>query len=102
VLIALEWSALPVDILPDPGQVGTSLYAVLRAAGTAPTRALQRITARNLTAREADRLNLAVGDAALRIDRTGYLPSGRTVEFTRGLYRSDLYDFVSELRLETP
>jgi GntR family transcriptional regulator len=36
----------------------------------------------------------------LRIDRTGYLPSGRPIEFTRGLYRSDIYDFVAELRLE--
>ncbi len=29
----------------------------------------------------------------LRIDRTAYLPSGRPIEFTRGLYRSDIYDF---------
>jgi GntR family transcriptional regulator len=45
-------------------------------------------------------LKLAAGTAVLQIDRTGFLASGRPIEFTRGLYRSDIYDFVAELRLE--
>jgi GntR family transcriptional regulator len=98
--MALEWSSLPMDILPEPERVETSLYDVLRALGTAPTRAVQRITAVNLGAEDAGLLHLAVGTAVLRIDRTAYLPSGRPIEFTRGLYRSDIYDFVAELRLE--
>ncbi len=49
---------------------------------------------------ESRLLNLPEGAAVLRIDRTGYLASGRPVEFTRGLYRSDIYDFVAELRLD--
>ena len=61
---------------------------------------MQRITAVNLSSSEAALLKLAEGAAALRIDRTGYLPSGRPIEFTRGLYRSDLYDFVAELRMD--
>lgn len=97
--IAWERSSLPPDVLPDPGAVTTSLYEVLRAGGTAPVRAIQRITAVSLRAAEAGLLRLPEGAAALRIDRTGYLPSGRPVEFTRGLYRSDVYDFVAELRL---
>ena len=40
--------------------------------------------------------------AVLRIDRTAYVPSGRPIEFTRGLYRSDIYDFIAELRLDAP
>lgn len=100
--LALEWSSLPSDILPSPEAVETSLYDVLRAAGTAPTRAVQRITAVNLTGSDARLLQLAEGAAVLRIDRTGYLPSGRPIEFTRGLYRSDIYDFIAELRLDTP
>ena len=40
------------------------------------------------------------GAAVLQIDRTAYLDTGRPVEFTRGVYRSDLYDFVTELRLD--
>ena len=43
---------------------------------------------------------VVAGQAVLRIDRTGYLASGRPVEFTRGLYRSDIYDFIAELRLD--
>ena len=38
--------------------------------------------------------------AVLQIERTGYLASGRPIEFTSGFYRSDVYDFVSELRLD--
>ena len=102
VPMAIERSSLPVDILPHPERVETSLYSVLREQGGAPARAIQRITAINLAAHEARLLNLAEGAAALRIDRTGYLPSGRPIEFTRGLYRSDIYDFVAELRLDGP
>ena len=100
VPMALEQSALPPDILPDPGKVAVSLYDVLRARGLAPTRAIQRVTAVNLSDRDAAMLDLAEGAAVLKIERTGYLATGRPIEFTRGLYRSDIYDFVSELRLE--
>lgn len=101
IAMAVEWSSLPQDILPDPNAVGTSLYDVLRANDTAPSRAVQRITAVNLPGHEARLLNLPENAAVLRIDRTGYLPSGRPIEFTRGLYRSDIYDFIAELRLES-
>jgi GntR family transcriptional regulator len=100
IAMAVEWSSLPTDILPDPNVVVTSLYDVLRAKGCAPNRAVQRITAFNLPSHEARLLNLPEGAAVLRIDRTGYLPSGRPIEFTRGLYRSDIYDFIAELRVE--
>jgi GntR family transcriptional regulator len=100
VPMAIERSSLPHDILPDPGLVETSLYSVLRGRAGAPTRAIQRITALNLGARDADLMRLPEGTAVLRIDRTGYLASGRPIEFTRGLYRSDIYDFVAELRLD--
>lgn len=98
--LALEWSSLPTDILPNPEAVETSLYDVLRAAGTAPSRAVQRISAVNVTGSDAQSMHLAEGSAVLRIDRTAYLPSGRPIEFTRGLYRSDIYDFIAELRLD--
>ncbi|MGV8953947.1 MAG: GntR family transcriptional regulator [Cypionkella sp.] len=100
IAMAVEWVSLPQDILPDPAGVGSSLYDHLRANGTAPSRAVQRIKAVNLGVDEAALLNLPEGAAVLRIDRTGYLPTGRPIEFTRGLYRSDIYDFVAELRLE--
>ncbi len=100
VAMAIEWSSLPHDILPDPNLVEMSLYDVLRAKGCAPSRAVQRITAINLPPLEAKLLNLAEGAAVLRIDRTGYLPTGRPIEYTRGLYRSDIYDFIADLRLD--
>lgn len=100
IAMAVEWSSLPQDILPDPHVVETSLYDVLRANGCAPARAMQRITAVNLRESEAQLLNLAEGTAVLRIDRTAYLPSGRPIEFTRGLYRPDIYDLTAELRLD--
>lgn len=100
VPMALERSSLPRDILPDPNMVDISLYDVLRARGVAPTRAVQRITAINAMGEDARHMNLAEGAAVLRIDRTAYLPSGRPIEFTRGLYRSDIYDFIAELRLD--
>ncbi len=95
--MALETSSLPLDILPDPDLVDTSLYTVLRGLGGAPSRAIQRITAINLGLAEARLMNLPEGAAVLRIDRTGFLPSGRPIEFTRGVYRSDIYEFVAEL-----
>ena len=101
VAIAVEFSSLPQDILPDPDAVQTSLYDVLRSTGLAPTRAVQRINAVNLGHEEARLLNLGEGTAVLRVDRTAYLPSGRPIEFTRGLYRSDIYDFVAELRQDS-
>ena len=76
VPMALEYSSLPQDILSDPERVETSLYDVLRARGNAPTRAVQRITAVNLAAADAQLLHLPDGAAVLRIDRTAYLPSG--------------------------
>jgi GntR family transcriptional regulator len=100
VPMALEYSSWPPDILPDPQAVQGSLYDHVRALGHVPTHAVQRVSAANLKVSEAQLLNMQAGQAVLRIDRTGYLASGRPVEFTRGLYRSDIYDFIAELRLE--
>ena len=99
VPLAIERASLPVDVLPDPGEVETSLYAVLQRRGLRPVRAVQRITAANLSARDADLLEVAPGVAGLKIERIDYLPSGRLVEFTRSLYRGDAYDFAVELKL---
>lgn len=100
VPMALEESSLPDDILPRPDRVEVSLYEVLRARGMAPTRAIQRVSAVNASAKVAGLLKMAEGAAVLLIERTGYLASGRPIEFTSGIYRSDVYDFVSELRLD--
>jgi GntR family transcriptional regulator len=99
VPMALEYSSLPEDVLPRPDKVELSLYEVLRARGVNPKRAIQRVTAVNATAPVADLLDLPEGAAVLQIERTAFLASGRPFEFTSGFYRSDIYDFVSELGL---
>ncbi|MBL4927316.1 GntR family transcriptional regulator [Fuscibacter oryzae] len=99
VPLAIERASLPPDVLPDPAEVDTSLYAVLHLRGLRPVRAVQRISAANLSARDADLLGVASGAAGLKIERIGYLRSGRVVEFTRSLYRGDAYDFAVELKL---
>ncbi|WP_151719570.1 GntR family transcriptional regulator [Gemmobacter serpentinus] len=99
VPLAIERASLPGPILPDPDQVTGSLYAVLEQRDCRPVRAVQRISAANLGARDAELLEVAPGVAGLRIERVSYLPSGRVVEFTRSLYRGDAYDFAVELKL---
>ncbi|MES2845845.1 MAG: GntR family transcriptional regulator [Pseudomonadota bacterium] len=99
VPLAIERASLSTDVLPDPAAVETSLYAVLQARGMRPVRAVQRISAANLGPRDAELLGVPTGAAGLRIERIGYLPSGRVVEFTRSLYRGDAYDFAVELKL---
>ena len=60
---------------------------------------MQKISAINLEAPEAELLNVAEGSAGLSIERTSFLESGRVAELTQSLYRGDAYDFVAELRL---
>lgn len=99
VPLAIERASLPAAILPDPEGVDSSLYAVLEARALRPVRAVQRISAANLEAKDADLLGVPPGVAGLRIERVSYLPSGQVVEFTRSLYRGDAYDFAVELKL---
>ncbi len=97
--LAIERASLSSRHLPDPESVTTSLYAVLEQRCLRPVRAVQRISASNLNAHDAELLGVPVGAAGLKIERISYLPSGHVVEFTRSLYRGDAYDFAVELKL---
>jgi len=97
--MALERASLPLDILPNPLDVKTSLYEVLARRDLRPVLAIQKISAVNIEAPEAAFLGVAEGDAGLSIERTSFLEGGRVAELTRSLYRGDAYDFVAELRL---
>ncbi len=97
--MAIERASLPTDILPNPLIVETSLYDVLEKTGMRPVRALQKISAINLSANDAAMLEVEAGAAGLQIERTSYLADGRVVEFTQSIYRGDAYNFVAELRL---
>ena len=96
VPVALENASLPSDILPDPESVDLSLYAHLARLKARPVRAVQRISARLLTSEEARLLAVPEGEAGLAVHRVAYLGTGRAIETTKTLYRSDLYDLVAE------
>ncbi len=98
--MALERASLPTAILPNPLAVDASLYAVLDERGMRPVRAVQKISAINLGAEDAELLGVPVHAAGLRIERLSSLADGTPVELTRSLYRGDTYDFVAELRME--
>lgn len=99
VPLAIERASISASILPDPGVIGASLYEALDKGGNKPVRAVQRISAVNLSGPDATLLEVPEGSACLRIERISYLPSGRVVEFTRSIYRGGAYDFVAELRI---
>lgn len=95
--MALEYTALPGDILEAPAAIGPSLYAALTERGIRLQRADERITATILTDEQAGLLEVPAGAPALAINRTGFDAAGRAIEFTRSFYRSDIYDLVAEL-----
>ncbi|MEM8665225.1 MAG: GntR family transcriptional regulator [Pseudomonadota bacterium] len=97
--MAIERAALPLHVLPDPMMVTQSLYDALEARGERPSRAVQKISAVNLSPRDAGLLGVRDGAAGLNIHRISYHDEGHVTEFTRSLYRGDAYDFVAELRL---
>jgi GntR family transcriptional regulator len=99
VPLAIERAAISASILPDPDVVTRSLYEVLDKTGNKPVRAVQRISAMNLTGPDAQLLGVREGAASLRIERISYLSSGKVVEYTRSIYRGGAYDFVAELRI---
>lgn len=95
--LAIEHAAVPAIFLPEPEEVGSSLYAALAARGYRPINGIQRLHAALATAEEARLLLIPPGSAILRIERRGFLASGRPVELTRSAYRGDRYDFVSTM-----
>jgi GntR family transcriptional regulator len=99
--LCIERASISAAILPDPENIGTSLYTHLDRSHHRPVRAIQRIRAENLREEDAALLDVNAGEASLHIERISYLASGRVVEFTRSTYRGDTYDFVAELRLDT-
>jgi GntR family transcriptional regulator len=95
--MAFERVVIPTFAVPDPQNIGPSLYKAMEAAGYRPVRAVQRIRAVNVSQTIASALDVRPGTAALLIERSGVLPDGRVVEFTRSFYRGDSYDLVTEL-----
>ena len=98
IVMAVEFSALPAALLPDPEAIGDSLYAHLDAIGRPVVRALQHIRAINASADMAARVGIDTGTAMLLMTRIGYLADNTPIELTDTYCRDDYYDFVAELR----
>lgn len=95
--MALEYSTVPAYCLPSKEMVESSLYEALEATGNRPTRALQRLRAVLFSHKQCELLGLEPGAPGLLIERCGFLPNDKAVEFTQSFYRGDAYDFVAEL-----
>lgn len=98
IVMAVELSALPATLLPDPQAIGDSLYAHLDAIGRPVVRALQHIRAINASAEMAALVGIETGTAMLLMTRIGYLADNTPIELTDTYCRDDYYDFVAELR----
>jgi GntR family transcriptional regulator len=101
VPMAIDYAAVPLRFLERVLATEESLYAALESSGFRPVRALQRLRAIIIGRAEAALLEIALGSAALDIQRIAYIADGRCVEFTRSFYRSDTFDFVAELTLSS-
>ncbi|MBV8048602.1 MAG: GntR family transcriptional regulator [Paludibacterium sp.] len=98
VVMAIEISTLPASCLPDPQQIGGSLYAYLDSAGHSVVRALQHVRAINATPDLAALAGIPVGEAMLRVTRIGFDAANNAIELTDTYCRNDYYDFVAELK----
>ncbi|RME68281.1 MAG: GntR family transcriptional regulator [Alphaproteobacteria bacterium] len=95
--LAIEHAVVPVSLLPDPSQVGDSLYQALAKNGNRPVAGTQKLRASLATPTEAALLSIQENSEILRIERHTYLKDGTPVEYTRSAYRGDRYVFVTEL-----
>ena len=99
VVIGIERTALPHELVPDPEAVGASLYDYLRTTGFGIVRATQHIGAASVTAELAGLVDQPPGAAMLHLTRIGYLDNGVAVELTHSWFRSDYFTLVAELKM---
>lgn len=103
--VCVETIHLPGALVPDLSRDdldGVSLYALLRRRfDVVVDRAVQVIEPTVTDEEEAVLLAVPVRSQALLFERTTQDAAGRTVEFTRSIYRGDRYRIVSSLELGT-
>lgn len=96
-VVAVEESYLPVDCVPRPEEIGSSLYQYMEEKGIPIAHALQNITAINADKPLAHYARVEPGTALLKVTRIGSLAHGRPIEITITWCRTDYYDFMFEL-----
>lgn len=98
VVMAIEYSTVPVAFLPKPMDLEQSLYAFFDANACSVVRALQHVRAVNASPEIAALAGVRVGEAMLLMKRLGFTVDDVPIEITHTYCRSDYYDFVAELR----
>lgn len=97
-VMALEQSALPVSVVPDPLAIDNSLYRYLDARGQTVVCTSQHFRAVNADEEVASLMGVAPQTALLVITRIGYSADQRAIELTDTYCREDYYDFVADLK----
>jgi GntR family transcriptional regulator len=104
-----EPCAYEVDFLPYPRASGIyqrakevaegSLYALMTSEGLSPYVAEQAIKGGIASEREAELLQIPVGEVGLRYTCTTYDSTGQPIEFSELFFPSDRFDFHITLRV---
>ncbi len=91
--IALMHNYLPASLVTFNNDMleKHGLYELLRVGGIRPTRATQRMSAKNATNAEASHLGEPRRAALLTMERTTYDQLGRAIEFAQHVYRASRY-----------
>lgn len=103
--MALEIVHLPADLVPGilDGNLTGSVYRQLSEIyGIQLARATQSLEAVAARAYEEKILGVREGTPLLMMERVAYDIQGRTVEYTKSLYRGDRYRFTTELSRQAP
>jgi GntR family transcriptional regulator len=90
--LALERMWFPVDMFPAMLEhpLEGSLYELMRERyDEGPASVTERVEPSLADADEAVALEAAPGSAVLRVERTAYSPSGRTIEYSKDVFRGD-------------
>ncbi len=74
-----------------------SLYAAFEDAGIAIGRGAEHVSARLVTAEEADMLKIPRPSAMMVVIRQSYDPQGQLIEAAEAVYRADYYSYDLEL-----
>lgn len=102
--MTLQASYIPTAVCPDLDQkdLALSLFQYIEEVAQQPiVHAVQRIRVREATRHEARYLDIEAHSAIIQVDRTSYLADGTAVEFFVCVLRSDRYDFLMELNVNT-
>ena len=101
--------AYEIDYLPYPRAIGIyqrikeiasgSLYSLMNAEGLSPYIAEQHFTADSATVREAELLQIAPGEAGLRLTCTTFDLTGAPLAYTEAYYPGSRYDVRLTLRI---